>query len=180
MSCHEADLAMSTSELGRPQRSRSGSSVCANRLTQGTELASLHPTALWRLPAQPSICSALCDALRATWVFHFYSLLTISRNCHKLWASFLPVTWRCTTKSSALSQHEPPEMLDNITGVSKCKHPLMLSLAGNYSFKVLEPIRHMEEQDVEKALLVYFLYAFPCKILGSVCQCCISNENNKV
>lgn len=56
----------------------------------------------------------------------------------------------------------------------------MLSLAGNYSLKGLQPIRHLEDQEIEKALLVYFLYTFPFKILGSVCQCYISNENNQV
>lgn len=90
------------------------------------------------------------------------------------------MTCRCTTKTCAPSQWESCEMLDNITGVSKCKHPLTLSLAGNYSFKVLQPIRHLKGQDNEKTLLVYFLYALPCKILGSVCQCYISNENSKV
>lgn len=174
MSCHEAGLPMSTSELGRPQRSRSGSSVCA----QAEPRDWAGPTAPCRLPAQPSTCSALCDALRATWVFHFSSLLTISRISHKLWASSLPVTCRCTTKSSA--QQESHEMLGNMTGVSKWKHPLMLSLAGNYSFKVLQPIRLLERQDIGKALLVYLLYTFPFKILGSVCQCYISNENSKV
>lgn len=56
----------------------------------------------------------------------------------------------------------------------------MLSVAGNYSFKMLQPFRHLERQDIEKALLVYFLYTFSFKILGSVCQCYLSNENSKV
>lgn len=89
------------------------------------------PTVLWRLPAQPSICPALCDALR---VFHFSSLLTISWISHKLWASSLPVTCRCTTKSSAPSQQE---MLGNITGVNKCKHPWVY--LGNTALKCCSP-----------------------------------------
>lgn len=55
-----------------------------------------------------------------------------------------------------------------------------MSLSGKYSFKVLQPIRHLDGQNIEKVLVVYFLYTFPFKILGSMCQCYISNENNEV